>query len=229
MVADDLPSERTRMSGSVVLGDARTSMPFVGGRKAQLCLFSPPYPNNIDYTEVYKLELWLLGLIETQAAFAEQRRQTVRSHPSLKFEDRYRYESLAFSSQVERILAPLLDAVPEGNRYTGARRRLIRGYADDLLASLTHIRARLSFGSPLVYVVGNSVHGVGNETFVIAADVLIAALAELAGFSIDRVEIARRPRRRRVASPFLRESVVFARAVRLPESHVARNGDRLHG
>jgi DNA modification methylase len=32
-----------------------------------LILTSPPYPNNIDYSEVYKLELWLLGFIDKQA------------------------------------------------------------------------------------------------------------------------------------------------------------------
>ena len=50
--------------------------------------YSPPYLNCIDYTEVYKLELWLLELVKTQAEFRQVRLGTLRSHPSVKFAER---------------------------------------------------------------------------------------------------------------------------------------------
>ena len=47
-----------------------------------LVLTSPPYPNNIDYSEVYKLELWLLGFVNSSSQFLRLRKSTLRSHPT---------------------------------------------------------------------------------------------------------------------------------------------------
>ncbi len=92
-ISDDLlsvgtissPSE-SKIEASVLLGDGRDPTGLLPeGFMADLAVFSPPYPNNIDYTEVYKLENWFLRLIDSQATFRAQRLRTVRSHPSVHF------------------------------------------------------------------------------------------------------------------------------------------------
>jgi hypothetical protein len=173
-----------------------------------LALFSPPYPNNIDYTEVYKLENWLLGLIRTQAEFRSQRLRTMRSHPSVRFPDDYHESDNGYRNTVGPLLSPLLRAIP-ADRYQHQRRRLIRGYFDDMLQTLIGIHHVLKPGGHAVYVVGNSAHGHGDDGFVIASDIMIATLASAVGFDVSRVAVARRPSRRNVPSRFLRESVVF--------------------
>ena len=93
-VEADLPRHRlpTSTRGKVLRGDIRDrGLGNVG--PFDLCVFSPPYPNNIDYTEVYKVEAWMLGLIDEQAAFSAQRRRTLRSHGSLRWEENYSYQS----------------------------------------------------------------------------------------------------------------------------------------
>ncbi len=210
LVSDDISASSARVDGGIVLGDARTDDTFSQVEAADLALFSPPYPNNIDYTEIYKLEAWLLGLIASDEEFAAQRRATVRSHPSLKFDERLDVSDEAAIFQVAALSEPVLAAVPDGDRYAAGRRRLVNGYVQDLFATLSHLRDHLRPGGHLVYVVGNSLHGSDGGGFVIAADLLIAAAAEIAGFEIDRIAIARRPRRRRTMSPYLRESIVFA-------------------
>jgi hypothetical protein len=177
-----------------------------------LIVFSPPYPNNIDYTEVYKLEAWMLGLYADQASFTAQRWRTLRSHASLDFGDAPIGLSEAERKQVHKLIEPLLNAVPGDDRYAAARRRTISGYAYDMLQTLTHLRGAIAPEGWLVYVVGNSLHGgQGADGLLIAADLLIARLAEFAGFSISELAIARVPSRRRTSSPYLRESVVFGR------------------
>jgi hypothetical protein len=171
-------------------------------------LFSPPYPNNIDYTEVYKLEAWLLGFINSHEEFASQRLRTLYSHPSLLREDFTTPNGV--SPVVEPLIAPLIAVVPD-DRYRTARRSMIRGYASDMLMTLQSCYRALRPDGHLVYVVGNSLHGSGDHCFVLAADLLIARLAMAAGFEVASVEIARSLQRRRHASSFLRESVVFAR------------------
>jgi hypothetical protein len=209
----DLPKTGINLSGDVVMADARDAAKLQNGSNTvDLFLFSPPYPNNIDYTEVYKLEAWLLGLYGGVADFSAQRRNTIRSHASLDFGE----EPVAFGAvdrdPIDDLIAPLLETVPETGRYASSRRRTIRGYAYDLFQTLTNLASIASDSAQLVYVVGNSLHGGRDDRPVlIAADLLIARLAEMAGFTVERVAVARYPSRRRTKSKFLRESVVFAR------------------
>lgn len=213
-VDDDLRTSPTRLRGSVYLGDGRT-LEGLDGRHApfDLAIFSPPYPNNIDYTEVYKLENFILGYITTSDEFAAQRFRTVYSHPS-----RLRNPSLPHPELEQRendlirdAVAPLLAAVPSSDRYHLGRTRMFEGYAVDMYRTLRSIRSRLAPNGRIAYVVGNSVHGTVPFHFVVAADLLIASLAIAAGYTVDHIAIARYPRRRFVESEFLRESVVILR------------------
>lgn len=209
-VEEDLPRHRLPSStrASVLRGDIRTrGLGNVG--PFDLCVFSPPYPNNIDYTEIYKTEAWMLGLIGEQTEFAAQRRRTLRSHGSLRWDDDYFYErDSQLREPLKQLMAPLLAAIPE-DRYKTARVQLVRGYCDDMLRTLFRVSGKLSPGGKLACIVGNSLHGHADGQLLVAADLLIARLAELVGFSIDLIDVARAPSRKRTASPFLRESVIF--------------------
>jgi hypothetical protein len=210
-ITDDMPHSSIPVAGRIVRGDG-CSLESIDGHVAafDLILFSPPYPNNIDYTEVYKLENWLLDFIGSNAEFTDQRLRTVYSHPSILREAVFpdprltRLEEAAISALIE----PVLAAVPE-DRYRQGRRRVICGYARDMYLALRNARDLLTEGGKLVYVVGNSVHGRGLGQFIIAADLLIARLGEIAGLRVDSLIVARHLRRRSVTSEFLRESVVF--------------------
>lgn len=211
-IEEDLPTASRRLRARVHHADARAA----GGilRKDgpfDLAIFSPPYPNNIDYTEVYKLEAWLLGLYRDQGDFAAQRRRTLRSHASLDFGEAPVGLEESQLADLRRLLLPVLRAVPDDDRYSGARRRTISGYAMDMLALLRGLRNAMTHDGHVVYVVGNSLHGgSGGTGLLIAADLLIAKLAELAGFTVTELAVARVPSRRRTGSPYLRESIVFA-------------------
>ena len=210
-IDDDLARPPARVRGRVEWGDGRTLRPKPPQRGSlDVVIFSPPYPNNIDYTEVYKLEAWLLGLIQSQADFLDQRLRTLYSHPSI-LRTRDGCESSApDETTVDRLVAPLLAVVPN-DRYNRARVEMIRGYARDLLQTLQACYRAVRPGGHLVYIVGNSTHGHGADAFVIAADLLIAKLAQHIGFDVTSVDVARALRRRQTTSDFLRESVVFAR------------------
>lgn len=58
----------------VLHGDGRRpSSKGLAAGSHDLVFTSPPYPNNIDYTEVYKLELWLLGYVTSAKEFLDLR------------------------------------------------------------------------------------------------------------------------------------------------------------
>ena len=205
----DMPAERVPVQGRIHLGDGRSMRGVAARPTFDLVIFSPPYPNNIDYTEVYKLEAWLLGMFEDASVFKSQRLKTVHSHPSIKREA----EDIGVS-RVTDIVAPILDVVPDDS-YAAQRRAMISGYARDMAQTLESAWDRLRPGGNLVYVVGNSLHGNGEQGFVVAADLIMAEMASRQGFIVERMDVARRLRRRHSESSFLRESIVFAKK---PES-----------
>lgn len=213
LICEDIPERRVSVSGRILRGDGRL-MSGIDRRIRQfnLVMFSPPYPNNIDYTEVYKLENWLLGFITNSEEFVQQRLRTVYSHPSVLRPDPLPTALVDHNTNAELLAAvePLLEVIPD-DRYAEGRRRMLRGYAVDMFLTLASARQRLSTDGAIVYVVGSSVHGHGSDQFVIAADLLIARLAQSAGLRVEKLAVARHLRRRFVSSPYLRESVVFLR------------------
>lgn len=200
-------TEPARAVANIELGDGRGKYTNIEGANSyDWIVFSPPYPNNIDYTEVYKTEAWILGCYESAEDMREQRLLTVRSHPSVRFKRHYSFESSPLADRVERIIRPILQAVPD-DRYKAGRLELIRGYADDMLTTLDSCRRVVAKHGKLAFVVGNSAHGSGDAAFVIAADIVMGALAELVGWRVADLRVARHLKRR--TGEFLRESVVI--------------------
>lgn len=193
----------------VLAGDGRTLLaPELENKRFDLILYSPPYLNNIDYSEVYKLELWLSGHINTQKEFRTLRLGSFRSHPSVRFPETNLVDSLPEDSWPQRLREALLEALPDNKDRTW-RVRLIRGYIDDMYQALS---AQFRFArpnAPVVCVVGNSLHGRRNHPVPIATDLLISALAQTVGFEIEWLQVARQLRRRDHSNRLLRESIIL--------------------
>ena len=213
VVASDIENiPVSRGIGNILLGDGRSpSSVLPVNTKLDLVIFSPPYPNNIDYTEVYKLETWFLNFIDNKDAFRKQRLSTLRSHPSVRFPDSYIACQNGYKEGFENLLSVLVDEIPKDKNWPW-RCRLVKGYFDDLLQTLHSHRPLIAKDGYLVYIVGNSLHGLRQDSFVIAADLLIASLAEIAGYEVESFVIARQLKRRAREFPFMRESVVFLRS-----------------
>jgi hypothetical protein len=212
VVLDDMQNTKPapELAAQILDGDARelNLQAAIGDSEFNRVVFSPPYPNNIDYTEVYKLENWVLNVWQDPSDMRIQRLATLRSHPSVLFPESYAYQSSEHRAAIDALIDPLLECVHDG-RYAKGRRQLIRGYVDDMWRVLCATRRRASSeGSRLYCIVGNSVHGDSETGFVVAADVLIAAVSEYAGWSPVEIRIARHLTRRALESEFVRESIV---------------------
>jgi hypothetical protein len=182
-----------------------------------LCMYSPPYLNCIDYTEVYKLELWLLRLVQTQEQFREVRLGTLRSHPSVKFPaartlDGVSAEVAAF---VEEAACFLEHELPR--RETGT---MVRNYFSDMYYVFREQAKVVEEGGHIACVVGNSTFShrekngerIGEAwTLPMLTDVVLARLAEAAGFAEAEIWHARDLRPRNIGGGSARESVVVAR------------------
>lgn len=219
-----------------VVGDARQpNVSLVDGSDttmfpdgwANLSCFSPPYLNCIDYTELYKLELWLMEHITTQEQFRRARLGTLRSHPSVAFPTRD-----SFSGIMEEPVIRLICAISEWLSAHGARRDvgpMVRNYFEDMLEVWRAQHVMLADDGVAVCVVANSTFSRrerkpgGDVTehwrLPLLTDVLLAHLARLAGFG--RVEIwdARALRPRNVRWGAARESA--GRCLRVASHHPA--------
>ncbi len=70
--------QRAAAAYTVVRGDSRRAIPGLG--PFDLAVFSPPYPNSFDYTDVYNIELWMLGYLDGPNANRVLRQSTLASH-----------------------------------------------------------------------------------------------------------------------------------------------------
>jgi hypothetical protein len=208
LAAEDVAQATSTAPVRILLGDGRHSDEVVpAGTRIRASVFSPPYLNNIDYTEIYKLEAWFLGYYADESQFREQRLRTVRSHPSVKFPEVYGASANGHREEFDLLISPLLAAIPN-DRYRAWRGPLFRGYFDDMFETLRSLHSMSAPDSLVVYVVGNSLHGSNGTSLLVAADLVMARLAELAGFEVIELVVGRRPGRKRVDDDLLRESVV---------------------
>ena len=173
-----------------------------------LVFTSPPYPNNIDYTEVYKLELWLLGFIRSEKEFLSLRKTTFRSHPTCSTPS----PSSSFTEHLktgtlERLLGPVLKRA----QAQPWRHRLFEGYFSDMWKTLEECFRCLRNGGYAVFVVGNSLHGGPGSAYLVPTDLVITGMARSIGFETHETVIARSLKRRISGNHFLRDSIVIVR------------------
>lgn len=191
--------------------------PALGAGTVDFSLFSPPYLNCIDYSEVYKLELWLLEMISDESSFRQLRLGTLRSHPSVEFPDRG-YLAAEQGDVVE--LIDLVSSFIERNHQRAQIGRMVRNYFDDMYRVLSQQAWALAPGAWMACVVGNSTfsrrlkkNDVTEEVWRVPllTDVILARMAESLGFEEVQIWSARNLRARNVRGGRARESAVVAR------------------
>ena len=166
------------VSARVLQGDAR-DLSGVDDDSVAFCVYSPPYLNSFDYSEVYKVELWLFDHVRTAQEFREYRARSLRSHVSTPV------------PWTEHVRLPLVDQIswyvagqPLWNRHIPA---MINGYFDDMYLALREQFRVCESGARVVCVVGNSSYA----NLPVPTDSLLARLGELVGFRVVEVLVAR--------------------------------------
>lgn len=209
---ENLAPDRTRCQ--VFNGDSRQLSSFLPNGYFNVVVYSPPYLNNIDYSEVYKMELWLNEFIQDSESFRNLRRSTFRSHPSIRFSDPSVTDNLDQRSPLRAFRDVILSSIAASNK-TNTTRLLIKGYVDDLYIAMSEQYKVTTPAAVVVCVIGNSMHGHKDSLLLVATDLLVAKVAEEVGFKIDTIQVTRQLRRRdgslQNSSSFLRESIVVLR------------------
>lgn len=156
----------------MINGDSRTALQKVQ-EQADLIVFSPPYPNSFDYTDIYNVELWVLGYLGSSADNRELRNQTLRSHVQI----RRGYEGPQGKSPK---LARTLEALAEQRHTLWATDipEMVGAYFRDLERVLEQCQRLLASKGRIMMVVGDSRYA--NVRIEVAT--ILAELARSMGF-----------------------------------------------
>lgn len=141
---------RPRLSINVIHGDARTALASVT-EPVDLVVFSPPYPNSFDYTDIYNVELWMLGYIGSSADNIRLRNETLRSHVQIN-----RCYDVPLNASPRLLVT--LDALvqQQANLWDANIPAMVGSYFRDIEIVLEQSRRLLAPAGKVMMVVGDS-------------------------------------------------------------------------
>lgn len=184
----------------VIHGDSRLAMKDLT-KPADLIVFSPPYPNSFDYTDIYNVELWTLGYLSSSTDNTKLRRSTVHSHVQIQ---RVAEEPKHHSPTLQAAVASLKEKrellwdshIPE----------MVLGYFKDLERILVESLRLVTERGKVLMVVGDSRY-VG---VLIDVPAILVELAMAMGFKKSQIFEVRKMRSsaQQGGSHHLRECIV---------------------
>lgn len=187
---------------TLLRGDCREML--AAAPRADLAVFSPPYPNSFDYTDVYNVELWMLGYLNSSAGNRTLRESTLTSHVQIRREFA---PKPAGSPLLDKASGRLHELAPKlWNRWIPA---MVDAYFSDMSAVLKGLSTKLYVRGEVWAVVGDSLYA---EVHIPVADIL-AELAPACGFEVVKMEAFRsmRSSAQQGWRPELNESLIIFR------------------
>jgi hypothetical protein len=162
---------------TVLRGDSRKLLASIEG--AQLAVFSPPYPNSFDYTDVYNVELWTLGYLRNSESNLALRNSTLRSHVQIARDmSGADYPSKLLADTVARLQAA------RKSMWNPLIPDMVSAYISDMGDVLTSLHQKLCRGGRIYMVVGDSRYA---GVHVPVAGIL-GEIAPIVGMAVKRIE-----------------------------------------
>ena len=151
-----------------------------------VAIFSPPYPNSFDYTDIYNIELWALGYLKTRAQDRALRLSTLRSHVQVELEARGAPPDSKALRTLMRKLTRARDTlwdprIPD----------MVNGYFSDLSTLLEGLKRKLRDGGETFIIVGDSSY----NGIVVNVDLILAETAASHGYKVVSSTELRRMRK----------------------------------
>jgi hypothetical protein len=160
---------------SLLRGDSRQCI--ADAQPVDIVIFSPPYPNSFDYTDIYNLELWMLGYFRSRSDNTDLRKQTVRSHVQIKRD--FSANDLD-SAELRRVYRAL--CLRRSQLWNDNIAEMVCAYFGDMATILQQVRSKLRKGGRAFLAVGNSKYA----GVVIDTPKILAELAPAVGLRCVR-------------------------------------------
>jgi hypothetical protein len=157
----------------IIRGDSREHLSKIGS--IDLAVFSPPYPNSFDYTDIYNLELWMLGYLQNREDNVRLRNHTLRSHVQIKRQ----FDTLKGSSAK---LDRTYDQLVAMRQFLWNRNipEMVTSYFCDMTSILIQIRAKLRKNARIFMAIGSSKYA----GVLVDVPAILIELAPIANLSV---------------------------------------------
>ena len=169
--------------------------------KFDVSVFSPPYPNSFDYTDVYNIELWMLGYLNSRQDNVELRKRTLTSHLQIA-------KTFARLEPQPKLLMETVSQlrIQQDRLWDKRIPRMIETYFFEMSNLLERLSRSKNPDGRIWIVVGNSQYaGVEVETGRILAEI-----AKGLGYSVVKIDVSRQLRTspQQGGSPRLGETIL---------------------
>ena len=162
-------------------GDSRRLLTRCDDECADLIVTSPPYLNSLDYSDVYRPELFLGGFVLTNKDVRQIRLQTIRSHVQVKWGGPTNIKNQKVRSVVE-------DLLDFGDSLWNPRLpNMIEAYFHDLKNVLEQVFRLLKRGAEAWLIVSTSAY----KALQIPVDLILADIGCEAGLTLKGVYVLR--------------------------------------
>lgn len=182
-------------------GDVREKIDACPNNYFNLVITSPPYLNSRDYTDAYMIELWMLDLVSKYSHVRKLRKKTIRSHVQVKWES----EGILDIEILKKSFNEILNF--KNSFWNESIPDMIIGYFNDMNQLFEKFGNKIVKGGKIYFNVANSAYyGIPINT-----DEIIAEIAELNGFKVNEIRVARHippSSQQKETIDYLRESVI---------------------
>ena len=180
---------RARAGYRLIRGDSREVLRHFD-EAVDVAIFSPPYPNSFDYTDIYNLKLWVLGYLSSRVDNIALRQATLRSHVQIKRE----YAAAPASSPT---LCSTIERLNErrASMWDPDLPAMLGSYFADLIQILQALTHGLSESGFIAMVIGDSDYA----DVIVEVPRIVEELAAEAGLKIERRDEIRSMRLERAA------------------------------
>lgn len=175
----DLLKKHNECKGKIYMDSCLNMDKYITPKSINGIIFSPPYANCFDYTEIYKLELWFGKFVQEYSDLKQLRKKSLHSHLNGDLSG-----NVDISSP---ILSELLLELNQKELWDKKIPKMLSLYYNDMFKVLDLSYSALEENGFCCIVVGNSAYG----GIVFPADLILAEYAERIGFIVDKIEVDR--------------------------------------
>lgn len=168
----------------IIQGDTRELLKMSEQESADLIIFSPPYLNSFDYSDIYRPELFLGRFVKDNEELMQLRKKTLRSHVQCRWDRHDNSTSPWVSGIVEQLIAKQETLWNVNIPY------MVSAYFYDMEEVLKQSYRIAKHNSQLWLVVSTSAYS-GVE---IPVDLILADIATTCGWELDSVNALRKLR-----------------------------------
>jgi DNA modification methylase len=174
-VVDDFNAKGCR----VLEGDSRKVLLTLPSHSVDLVVTSPPYLNSLDYSDVYRPELFVGGFVRSNEELRKVRLRTIRSHAQVAWK--------AAEEIASPLIIPILEHMKEADLWSPRLPQMVQSYFVDMADIFKEMIRVLRRDGKAWVVVSTSAYA-GIE---VPVDLILADIAGAHGWKLEGIHVLR--------------------------------------